>query len=848
MKRFAVILAMLFAVLQLEAQTTKVSGSVHDAETGEPIPFAGIYFKDTAIGLTADIEGRFTIQTRDPNAKVLVCQLLGYETEEQTIKHGAFSQVEFRLKLSDNELPGAFVKADNRRIRRLLANIDAHRINNDPDQRPFYQCNVYNKMELDLSHPREVLSGKTFNREFGFVFDYMDTSVVSGVPYLPVLFSESVAHRKHSSNPTIDNEVITANHISGINPDENMLSQFSGSMRVLVNFYRPFINVFDVEFPSPIQRNGLLFYNYFVIDSLKMDGRKTYHVRYHPKPGISSPAFDGEMYIDAEEYALKHVTAKMVRGGNVNWLRDIVLESEYQRLADSTWFFSQDNLYADFSVALRDSSKLMSFIGTRQLNYRDLDFSEMEPLDPGDGKVKVEPDANHKDESYWEAERPIELTDKEQGVYDMVDRFQKVDLYKIIYKVGYTLATSYYDIGPIGIGIGQIYSHNALEGHKPRIGIHTSRALSKTFRASGAISYGFADKQVKGFLTYEHLFSRDPERKLTLDARYDVFQLGKGQSNLTSDNFLTSVWGGESKLAPLSNFSARYQHEFSMNFNLDAQIGLQRYYSNAFVPIFDWSGNEHTVAVNQIKVQGRFSWDETVNRGFYRKTYLHTLYPVVNLSLEGSIPGLRKDDVGFIRPQLELAWKFRIPPIGISDISLNTGTIIGQVPWTLLQLYPGNATNILDKTAFSCMEYFEFGSDTWATLFWYHCFNGFFLGKIPLIRELQLREEFTAKLAYGTLRDWNNGTDPSYGALTAFPQWPGQRQMTTLDGVPYVELGAGVSNIFRVLRVDFIWRVTHREVAKINADGTQAFNTDGSPVMVPARRLWTINVGAEFRF
>ena len=842
MKRIAVIIVILFSALQLGAQTTKVSGTVRDADTGEPIPFAGIYFKDTTIGLTADIDGKFILETRDPNAKVLVCQLLGYQSQEQEIKRGAFSHVEFLLKLSDNELPGAFVKADNRRIRRLLANIDAHRERNDPDLRPCFRCNIYNKMELDLTHPREYLTNKTFLREFGFVFDYMDTSVVSGVPYLPIMISESVVDRKHTADPTADSEVITANRISGINPDANMLSQFTGSLHLQVNFYRPFINAFNVEFPSPIQRNGLLFYNYFIIDSVKVDGRKTYIVRYHPKDGISSPAFDGEIQIDAEEFAVKRVKAKMVRGGNVNWLRDIVLESDYQRLPDSTWFYGQDKIYSDFSVALGDSSRVMSMIGTRQLNYTNLDFSPMEPINPGDGKVVVLKDATLKDDGFWEAERPYRLSPREEGVYDMVDRIQNVDLYKGTYKLIYTLVTSFYDIGPIGIGIGQLYSSNELEGPKARLSLHTSKELSRKFRATGAISYSFGkqvpkDQRIKGSLTYEHLFEKEPQRKLTLDARYDVFQLGKGRSNVTSDNFITSLWAKQSRLAPMSNFSAFYEHEFSMNFNMEAQIGLQRYYSHpAFVPMVDWNGNTWpSVAVNQLMVKGRLSWEETVNRGLYTKTYVHSDYPVIWLTAEGSVPGIRPYDIGFFRPQVDIFWKFRIPPMGFSEISINAGTIVGKVPWMLLQMYPGNATPILDKTAFSCMEYFEFGSDTWATVFWYHCFNGFFLGKIPLIRELQLREEFTAKFAYGTLSDKNNGSDAKYGALLQFPH-DDLIVMNSMKGVPYLELGVGVSNIFRFLRVDCIWRVTHRAVEKANGE------------MAPARRLFTVNVGAELRF
>ena len=173
MKKFIVILVLLLAAAQLSAQTTKVIGTVHDAETGEPVPFAGIYFKDTTIGLTADIDGKFTIETRDPNAKVLVCQLLGYEPQEIAVKQGAFSHVEFKLVISSNQLPGAFVKADNRRIRRLLANIDAHRDKNDPDQRPSFTCNIYNKIELDLSRPREVLTNKRFQKEFGFTIIFV---------------------------------------------------------------------------------------------------------------------------------------------------------------------------------------------------------------------------------------------------------------------------------------------------------------------------------------------------------------------------------------------------------------------------------------------------------------------------------------------------------------------------------------------------------------------------------------------------------------------------------------------------------------------------------------------------
>jgi len=854
-RRILTSIALLFAVLQLFAQSsdiTKVRGTVVDADTGEPIPFAGIFFKGTTVGLTADIDGKFTLETRE-HVNTLVCQLLGYDTQEKDVKPGAFTEVNFKLKLTDNRLSGAVVKADNRKIRRLLANIDKHRERNDPDLRPHFTCKVYNKMEMDISHAREQLDYKWFNKQFGFVFDYMDTSAVSGVPYLPAMLSETVVERRHTLEPLEDNETILANRISGINPNHNLLTQFTGSMHLKANFYKPFVNCFNVEFPSPIQNGGLLFYNYFIVDSLQMDGRKTYVVRYHPKEIISSPALDGEMRIDAEDFAIRSIRAKMMRGGNVNWLRDIVIEADYQRMPDSTWFYSSDKLYADFSIALGDSTRMMSVIGTRQLNYSDIDFSPIENMPTADGKVKVMEDANHKDEAYWAETRPVELTDHEKDIYKMVKEVQDAPMYKGAYKTVYTLANNFLDFGPIGFGpLTNFYTNNRLEGPRAEFGMHTSKDLSTNFRVSAYGAYGFRDKQFKGEIKYEQLFKREPQRKLTTELSYDIHQLGKGRSDLTSGNILSSFWGKESKPAPRARFQVRYDHEFSMQLNGVASVTLNRYFSNEYVPMETWDGEWiPSVATNELRLKLRFSKEETVNRGYYEKTYVHTDYPIISLDLQGSIPGLRENDIGFFMPQLHVDWKFRIPPVGMSDMHFRAGTIMGQVPWTLLNLYEGNPTMMTDKSAFSCMEYFEFASDTWATLLWYHTFNGFFLGKIPLIRELQLREEFTAKIAYGTLRDENNGSAASYGAMMKFPYGT-----QGLNGVPYIELGAGLSNIFRLLRVDFIWRVTHRETTL--ADGTVVTAEKAKPIfsqgdnpLWPNAPAWlpnAINIGMEIRF
>lgn len=797
------------------AQITKIRGCVTDAQTGEPIPFAGVFLKGTTSGVTSNLDGSYLLETRDTTS-TLVCQLLGYDVVETRIKVAAYNKVDFALNLTENRLVGATVKADNKKVRRLLANIDAHRDRNNPEKLDCYRVNLYNKMELDLTNAKEQIRNKAFLKNFSFVFEYMDTSAVSGVPYLPVMISESFVDRQHSTDPENDTETVLANRISGIDPQSNMLSQFTGSLHLKANFYNSFINGFGIEFPSPIQKAGLLYYNYYIVDTLQIDSRKTYLVHYHPKAGISSAAFDGEMQIDAEDFALRSIHAKMKHGGNVNWLRDIVLDAEYKRLNDSIWFYDRDRLYADFSIALGDSSKIMSVIGTRDISYSNPSLiRDSLDMDARSGKVKVFSDENNQDEKYWESKRPYALSERERNIYEMVEKVQDVPMYKDLYSIVYTLVTGYWDIGPIGIGpYAKIISFNNLEGFRPQIGIHTSKDFSRKFRFTGFLAYGVRDKEFKGGLTYERLFCKDPTSKLTLDAHYDVFQLGRGASYFTDQNILSSLFGkgDANRLCPMTSFSAMYEKEFSMNFNFQADLALKRYFSNVFVPMGDFT----SIATNEVHLSARFSRDETVNRGHFIKKYIHSDWPVFTLNMTGSIPGLRKNDFAFFRPEFSMSWRKNLPPVGLTKLSLNAGTIIGTVPYPLLHLHEGNGTYMLDKTAFSCMDYFEFASDSWATLFWVHNFNGFFFGKIPLVRKLKLREELTFKMAYGSLRDANRN------AYMPFPAG-----MKTIDGIPYMEVGAGVSNILKLFRVDCFWRLTHRE---------------------NARQLFTVNFGVDFRF
>ena len=187
--------------IDLNAQTTKVRGRVTEFGTGEPLPFVAVYFEGTTIGVTTDLDGYYSMETRDSSACMLTASLLGYEPQTYRISRGAFSEIDYKLRPVTSALNAAIVKPDNRYMKWILSQIDKHRDQNDPERRDSYRCDTYTKMELDLTNADEQIQNRLIRKNFGFVFDYMDTSVVSGKPYLPVMISETRAHRYHCPSP-----------------------------------------------------------------------------------------------------------------------------------------------------------------------------------------------------------------------------------------------------------------------------------------------------------------------------------------------------------------------------------------------------------------------------------------------------------------------------------------------------------------------------------------------------------------------------------------------------------------------------------------------------------------------
>ena len=819
-RRLSVSAALLFLCLCTQAQVTKVRGIVTDAANGLPIPFASVYFSGSTIGISTDLDGRYYLETRDESHTELQASFIGYHSASRTITPGAFTEVNFELEQNPAELQAVLVKPNNERIRHFLKALDEKRDSHNPNNYPEWTVDLYSRTELDATNADWIVKMPLFNKALAPIEECKDTFTVTGAEYYPILLSETQSVLYHSNPQAIEKEIIKANQITGVDPD-NFLTQYSGQYLLKSNLYDNTISLFNLSLPSPVASYGHPFYDYYLIDSLMVDGRKTYCLRFHPKPLVTSPTLDGQIDVDAEDLAIKSARIRLADKSNVNWIRHIDYSMDYTRLPSGQWFPEEESVFIDFSISVSDSSKVVSFLGNRRQLF-DIPVFETnlpEEFRGNDDPVIVTP----YDGSYdWSEKRPVPLTPREEKIVDAIQQIQSSSSYNTLYGLARSLVVGYVEWRDSPIGFGpwmKTVTYNPTEGIHVGTGFRTTRFFNPKMRLTGSIGYGFNDRKVKGGLSLEYMMRRDKTRKLTAAFSNDYVQLGEGSGELSSNNMINSLMSHRNDRQSLLTFyGIDYEHEFTRNLSGYLRMEHRRVYGNGQVPLLLDDGTDlGHIDASQLHLKARLAWDERINRGFFEKTHIFTKYPVLSFDLIGGAISMDKalasqsvlDFYGkpYLRGEVSLNWNTPGILLGFSMIRINAGKIWGNVPYTFIKLHEGNQGWFSDNTAFSCMRYFEFASDRWTNVFLEHNFNGLVLGKIPLIRKLDWREIVSFKAAFGSIRPENLENSP----ITTISG------MQSLKGAPYYETSVGISNIFRLFRIDYSWRLSRRTEDSCNS-------------------------------
>jgi len=174
-----------------------------------------------------------------------------------------------------------------------------------------------------------------------------------------------------------------------------------------------------------------------------------------------------------------------------------------------------------------------------------------------------------------------------------------------------------------------------------------------------------------------------------------------------------------------------------------------------------------------------------------------------------AVKGLFGGDYTYHRVKLGVFKKFYLSFLGFTNVEVEGGKYFGEgIPYLLLHIPRANQSYTMQRRSFNMMNFLEFATDQYVKVNIRHYFNGFFFNRIPLLKKLKLREAITFKSIYGRLSDAN---DPSINPnLLQFTRnEEGLQETFSLSDKPYMEASVGVLNIFKVLRVDLIKRLTY---------------------------------------
>ena len=814
-KNIILLLFFLFATTSLLFAQTKVSGVVVD-KSNKPVPFANIAFKNSSEGVVSNEDGAFYLESSRAYQTIVVTSV-GFSDKEIILQKSATYDIKVQLVeiVTLNEVvvyKGKTSKKNNPALD-ILKKIWERRRKNGLHLFAQYQMEKYEKVEFDLNTIDTVYMKKNLFKGMEFIFDHVDTSKVTGKTYLPIFINEALSDVYGDNKLKKLKEKVKANKTSGFNGNQQILS-FVNDLYSEFDIYDNHITFFDKSFTSPLSTTGVDVYNYILRDSSYIDNKKCYNIVFYPRRK-NELTFKGDFWVSDTTFALKNINMAATKSANINWVKDIYIEQEFEVMNDSVFLMTKDYMMTDFALNKKEKSK--GVYGKRTTFYRGHKFNIEKPEKFYKDEVNyLDNEIYNKPEEYWEENRFENLTKDEKGVYKMLDTLQTVKKFQNIYSLVEIVDSGFLHFGKLDYGsIYSLVGQNSVEGLRLRTGVRTYFGPNDPWRIQAYMAYGFKDNTFKYGVTGKWMI--EPKNRIIIAAgnRRDIEQIGAsltttndilGRSNASS-GLLT--FGNNNKLTNvnLSNVQVEMEPLKNLTFGLGVSyrtlISASPEFSLDYYTDLSQTSTKSEVKQSEINIKVEY----TPNRkpiGFSVERY-NTDNPFTSLFVTYSqgFKGLLDSDFEYRKLQLYYKQPIIIGPLGRSNITAELGKTFGTIPLGLMSVVPGNQSLFDIANTFNNLQFYEFVTDQYVTLKWDHDFQGRFFARIPFMRKLNWRENIGVRSVYGTVSNENRMINAS-GLVYNAPE------------KVYWEYSAGIGNIFKFFRVDFSWRGNYLEMPEAN--------------------------------
>ncbi|MFT5103706.1 MAG: hypothetical protein ACI86C_001366 [Candidatus Latescibacterota bacterium] len=833
MKQTLLFLFLIFTTF-LYAQT-KVSGEVKD-EFGEPIAFANVIFKDSNEGTITNENGRFYLESNEAYTGIWV-SFIGYERTNIALEKSITYDLVVSLKEEASSLnevvivTGKLSKKNNPAID-ILRKIWENKRDNGVKKLNHYSYDKYEKLEFDLNTIDSTLIKSKVFKGMEFVFDQVDTSRITGKTYLPIFINEAYSKVYGDNAISQEKEVLEGNKNSGFENNQTLIA-FVKDLYAEYDIYDNYLKFFDKAFTSPLSRTGIDVYNYALMDSAYRDNKWCYNIVYYPRRK-NELTFKGDFWVNDSTWAIKEINLQATQSANLNWVREVYIEQEFDVLNDSIFLITRDYFLSDFSFGKKE--KAHGVYGKRTTLYDNYAFDN--PKEKSFYTKQIDPyqyDIYNRPDGFWSERRMEKLSKDEVGVYKMLDTLKTVPRFKALYDLGATLVSGYYQIGNIDVGpVFSVFGFNEAEGMRIRLGGRTFYGQNDPWRIEVFGAYGFKDERFKYGLSGKYLLDRKSRLTVFGGNRKDVEQTGASLTsssdvlgrNLASSSLITV--GANDKLTRINLTTAGLSIEPSKNLNVRLTGSYRTLESATETFSLDYRVKENGVFTGEIRnIIKQPELELAINYTPRRKTSGYGVertiindgdYSTFFLGYTHGFKDVLDGDFEYDKLQGMYSRPWNIGGIGRLWSTVEVGKTFGEVPLSLLSPIPGNQTLFSIYNSFSQLDFYEFVSDEYVSLHLQHNFGGRIFSRIPLLRGLNLREIIGFRAVYGQLSPEN--AEFNVDSDGAFVPYRAPEDI-------YYEYSVGVGNIFKIFRIDLNFRgnyLDNADVRKIGVTGSFGFS------------------------
>ena len=860
---------LLFLVWALQS-FAQIQGVVKDEDTGEPIPFVNIFYEGKGVGCISDIDGRFKVD-KMVEWKELTFSSVGYTTKAVPIT-AKTEYLNVSLKVMDHTLDEVVVRPKREKYSRknnpaveLMKKVVAAKELDDLKQKDYYSYNIYQKLTLALNNiTADSLRESKLFKQYPFFREQVEYCAETDKNILPLSVDETLTQTVFRKKPESEKNIIKGLNSTGVNELFNtgdMLTTVLKDVFQNVNVYEDRVRLLQYPFDSPISDNGIGFYRYYIMDTTYVEHDKCFHLSFVPN-NSQDFGFTGHLYIMADStFRLKKCVLNLPKKTDVNFVENMQILQQFGALPSGEWVQLTDDMLCELNFFGGH------FMVRRVTHNSDYSFLEVpERIFKKKGKEIKDVNAMMRNDEFWSRYRATELTQSESNMSGFVDNLAKIKGFKYVLfglkalienfvETGTKDHPSKVDIGPINT----ILTSNFIDGTRLRASAQTTANLNPNWFFKGYVAYGFKDEKMKYLGQVEYSFDKKgylarefPKHAIAVSYQYDNMLPSDKFINTDKDNMFTSLkWAKQDLYNYERKFTINYEHERESGLKTHAMLRHANYEpcGNLFYRTMAGESqlqkaiadgtmkgdvfmhtpyNTKDITITEATLGVRYAPGEAFVNTKQRRLPINLDAPVFSLSHTFGLNGILGSEYKYNFTEAGAYKRLWLGSWGNIDTYLKGGIQWNKVPFPLLIMPAANLSYIIQDGTFNLINNMEFLNDRYASLDVSWNMQGKLFNRIPLLKKLKWREFIGVKCLWGELSDKNNPFLEENRNDDVLMMFPGhyrangvyEYSSAVLDPKkPYVEVCAGIHNIFKLLHVEYVRRLNYKNLPTANKWG-----------------------------